>query len=77
MSTGTVEWYNPMKGVGRIKADTPGSELPEKLFIHFTTVAAVEKVGDLSPGQAVSFDRVVDHRGRACAENILKVSPSP
>ena len=64
MATGTVKWFNAMKGYGFIQPDGGGKDV----FVH---ISAVEKAGytDLAEGAKVSFD-VVPNRGKESAENL-------
>jgi CspA family cold shock protein len=77
MSTGKVDWFNAQKGYGFIAVDGASEGQPaEKLFVHFSQVAAALKAAslkdeDFSVGRSVSFDRVVDDKGpRPRAENL-------
>ena len=64
MATGTVKWFNAMKGYGFIQPDGGGKDV----FVH---ISAVEKAGytDLAEGTKVSFE-VVPNRGKESAENL-------
>lgn len=66
MATGTVKWFNGIKGFGFIQPDDGGQDV----FVH---ISAVEKAGlrDLADGQKISYEVVVDQRrGKASAENL-------
>ena len=65
MATGTVKWFNPVKGYGFITPDEGGSDA----FVH---ISAVERAGlsTLQEGQKVSFDLEVGRNGRTSAENL-------
>lgn len=66
MSTGTVKFFNSVKGFGFIEQ---GNGQPD-VFVH---ISAVERSGmnSLSDGQKVEFDVVQDSRsGRNSAENL-------
>jgi cold shock protein len=64
VATGTVKWFNAMKGYGFIQPDGGGKDV----FVH---ISAVEKAGytGLAEGAKVSFD-VVMNRGKESAENL-------
>lgn len=51
MNTGTVKWFNSVKGFGFIQPDEGGKDV----FVH---VSAVERstLGHLSEGQKISYD---------------------
>jgi cold shock protein len=61
--SGTVKWFNPVKGYGFIQP-----EGGEDVFVH---ISAVEKAGftSLAEGAKVSYD-VVANRGKESAENL-------
>ncbi|MFQ5535147.1 MAG: cold-shock protein [Sphingomonadales bacterium] len=65
MPTGTVKWFNPVKGFGFIAPDEGGSDA----FVH---ISSVERAGleTLNEGQKVSYELVQGRDGRAAAENI-------
>ena len=67
MNTGTVKWFDEIKGYGFIQPDTGGKDV----FVH---ISAVERAGlsTLNENQVVEFD-LVENRGKSSAEN-LKVS---
>jgi cold shock protein len=64
VATGTVKWFNAMKGYGFIQPDGGGKDV----FVH---ISAVEKAGytGLAEGAKVSFD-VIQNRGKEAAENL-------
>jgi CspA family cold shock protein len=64
MATGTVKWFNPVKGYGFIQPEAPGNDV----FVH---ISALEKAGisTLAEGQRVSYE-VVTERGKASAANL-------
>ena len=69
MVIGTVKWYNSMKGYGFIQPDDGGKDA----FVH---VSAIERAGmnDLSEGQRISFELVIDTRsGKLSAEKLQAV----
>jgi len=64
MATGTVKWFNPVKGYGFIQPSDGGRDV----FVH---ISAVERagLGSLTEGQRVSFD-VTTERGKQAASNL-------
>lgn len=67
MPTGTVKWFNPVKGYGFIVPDDGGSDV----FVHIT---ALEQAGldGLQENQKVEYE-LVDNRGRTAAGNLKAV----
>jgi len=67
VATGTVKWFNPVKGFGFIQPDSGGKDV----FVH---ISAVEKagLGSLNEGAKVSYE-VVANRGKESAENLKVV----
>jgi CspA family cold shock protein len=65
MTTGTVKWFDSVKGFGFIQPDDGGKDA----FVH---ISAVEKAGmsGLNEGQKVEFELVPDKRQRLSAENL-------
>ena len=66
MITGTVKFYNAMKGFGFIQPDDGSKDV----FVHAT---ALERAGvrGLAEGQKVSFDTAEDRRsGKVAVNNI-------
>jgi CspA family cold shock protein len=68
MATGTVKWFNSMKGHGFIEPDDGGKDA----FVH---ISAVERagLGSLNEGQKVSFDLQPGQNGKSSAENLTIV----
>ncbi len=66
MPTGTVKWFNPIKGFGFIQPDDGSKDA----FVH---ISAVEQAGlsSLREGQKVEFDLVPGRNGKASAENLV------
>jgi CspA family cold shock protein len=64
MASGTVKWFNKVKGFGFIQPSDGGKDV----FVHIT---AVERAGmdGLAEGQRVSYD-IVDERGKSAASNL-------
>ncbi len=70
MATGTVKWFNKMKGFGFLTNDETGSDI----FVH---ISAVEKAGfdNLNEGQKLSFDIQRDpKKNKENAANLKKVA---
>lgn len=67
MPTGTVKWFNPVKGYGFIVPDDGGNDV----FVHIT---AVEQAGldGLQENQKIEYE-LVDNRGRTAAGNLKVV----
>ncbi|MCP5432018.1 MAG: cold-shock protein [Alphaproteobacteria bacterium] len=68
MATGTVKWFNPMKGFGFIEPDDGGKDV----FVH---ISAVERSGIGTPteGQKLSYELERDaKRGRVSAVNLQR-----
>jgi cold shock protein len=66
MNTGTVKFYNEIKGYGFIQPDNGGKDV----FVHAT---ALERAGlrGLVEGQKVAFDTAEDRRtGKVAVNNI-------
>ena len=65
MATGTVKWFNPVKGYGFITPDEGGQDA----FVH---ISAVERAGlsTLQEGQKVNFDLEAGRNGKSAAENL-------
>ena len=68
MATGTVKWFNPVKGYGFITPDEGGQDA----FVH---ISAVERAGlsTLQEGQKVNFDLEAGRNGKTSAENLTIV----
>lgn len=64
MATGTVKWFNPMKGFGFIQPDQGGPDA----FVH---ISALERAGlsTLNEGAKVSYDLVTE-KGKTSAANL-------
>jgi cold shock protein len=65
MPTGSVKWFNPVKGFGFIVPDD-GSE---DAFVH---ISAVERAGltTLNEGQKIEFELQPGRNGRMAAANL-------
>ena len=64
MSTGSVKWFNPVKGYGFIQSDQGGSDV----FVHISALEQAS-INTLNEGQKVSFE-VTTERGKASAANL-------
>ena len=64
MTTGTVKWFNPIKGFGFIEPSNGG----EDAFVH---ISAVEQAGlsTLQEGQKIEFELVAGRNGKSSAAN--------
>ncbi|MDR6902171.1 cold-shock protein [Rhizobium miluonense] len=66
MNTGTVKWFNSVKGFGFIQPDNGSTDV----FVH---ISAVERAGmrSLADGQKISYDIVQDRKsGKSSADNL-------
>lgn len=68
MITGTVKWFNPVKGYGFITPDDGSKDA----FVH---ISAVERAGlqGLSEGQRVQFELQRGQNGKTAAQNLKLV----
>ena len=66
MATGTVKWFNPVKGYGFIEPND-GSEAA---FVHISTVERAGLNG-LREGQKVEYELVPGRNGKSSAENLV------
>ena len=66
MTTGTVKWFNPVKGFGFIEPEDGSKDA----FVH---ISAVERAGlqTLREGQKVSYELVPGQNGKSSAENLV------
>ncbi len=66
MATGTVKWFNSVKGFGFIQP----SDGSKDAFVH---ISAVERAGltNLREGQKVEFELTPGRDGRTSAENLV------
>ena len=64
MASGTVKWFNPMKGYGFIEPQSGGKDV----FVH---ISAVESAGlsTLNEGQQVEYE-IASDRGKEHAANL-------
>ena len=65
MATGTVKWFNPIKGYGFIEPEGGGKDV----FVH---ISAVERSGltGLADNQKVSFELLDGRDGRQMAGDL-------
>ena len=65
MTTGTVKWFNSVKGYRFIQPDDGGQDA----FVH---ISAVERAGlpNLHEGQKVEFELTPGRDGKSSAENL-------
>ena len=65
MTTGTVKFFNPVKGFGFIEPEDGSKDA----FVH---ISAVERAGlsSLSEGQKVSYELQPGQQGKSSAENL-------
>ena len=65
MPSGTVKWFNTVKGFGFIQPDDGSKDV----FVH---ISAVDRAGlsSLHEGQKVEYELVPDNRGRSAAGNL-------
>ncbi len=68
MTTGTVKWFNSVKGYGFISPDDGSKDA----FVH---ISAVERAGlpGLEEGQKVQFEIQPGRDGKSSAENLSLV----
>jgi len=68
MATGTVKWFNPVKGFGFIEPQDGSKDA----FVH---ISAVERAGlsGLNEGQKVNYELQAGQNGKQSAENISLV----
>lgn len=66
MTTGTVKWFNSIKGYGFIQP----SDGSKDAFVH---ISAVERAGlqTLREGQKVEYELVPGRNGKSSAENLV------
>ena len=65
MATGTVKWFNAVKGYGFIQP----ADGTKDAFVH---ISAVERAGldGLREGQKVEYELVTGRNGKSAAENL-------
>ena len=65
MATGTVKWFNPVKGYGFIEPEDGGKDA----FVHISAVERAE-ISSLNEGQKVSYELQEGQNGKTSAENL-------
>ncbi len=68
MPSGTVKWFNTVKGFGFIQPDDGSKDV----FVHVSAVDAAGLSG-LREGQKLEYELVPDNRGRGAAGNLTAV----
>ncbi len=65
MPTGTVKWFNTVKGYGFVQPDDGSKDV----FVH---VSAVDQAGisSLQEGQKLEYELVPDKQGRSAEGNL-------
>ncbi len=66
MATGTVKWFNPVKGYGFIEPNDGSQDV----FVHISTVERAGLNG-LREGQKVEYELVPGRDGKSSAENLV------
>ena len=66
MATGTVKWFNPVKGYGFIEPNDGSQDA----FVHISTVERAGLDG-LREGQKVEYELVPGRNGKSSAENLV------
>ena len=66
MATGTVKWFNPVKGYGFIEPNDGSQDA----FVHISTVERAGLNG-LREGQKVEYELVPGKNGKSSAENLV------
>lgn len=65
MPSGTVKWFNTVKGFGFIQPDDGSKDV----FVHVSAVEAAGLSG-LREGQKLEYELVPDNQGRSAAGNL-------
>lgn len=68
MATGTIKWFNPIKGFGFITPEDGSKDV----FVH---ISAVERAGlsALAEGTQLSYELQSGQNGKVSAENLALV----
>ena len=66
MTTGTVKWFNSVKGYGFIQPEDGSSDA----FVHFSAVESAGLDG-LREGQKIQYELVPGRDGKSAAENLV------
>ncbi len=68
MPTGTVKWFNPVKGYGFIVPEDGSKDV----FVHMSAVQAAG-LDTLNEGQRVDFDIEPGKDGKTAAANLVAI----
>ncbi len=68
MPTGTVKWFNPIKGYGFIELEDGSKDV----FVHMNAVRSAG-LDTLSEGQRVDFDIEPGNDGKTAAANLVAI----
>ncbi len=68
MPTGTVKWFNPVKGYGFIALEDGSKDV----FVHMNAVRSAG-LDTLSEGQRVDFDIEPGNDGKTAAGNLVAI----
>ncbi len=66
MPTGTVKWFNPIKGYGFIEPEDGSKDV----FVHMNAVQTAG-LGTLGEGQRIEFDIEPGKEGKTAAANLV------
>ncbi len=68
MPTGTVKWFNPIKGYGFIEPEDGSKDV----FVHMNAVRSAG-LDTLNEGQRVDFDIEPGNDGKTAAGNLVAI----
>ena len=66
MTTGTVKWFNTVKGYGFVQPDDGGRDA----FVHISAVESAGLTG-LREGQKIQYELAPGKDGKSSAENLV------